>query len=107
MFNVLITDGIANRISSCIYEACRNSYTKHKKREDIPAQTNFKNCNSSNFKAIADVNLMAYTTYLKNGVPQADLVRYIEDWVKFEKLAKQSRNEELNCKINMEDKITR
>ena len=40
------------------------------------------------------------TTHSNNGAPQADIVRYIEEWMKYEKLARQARNDEMNCKIN-------
>ena len=95
---------LSNRISSYIYiyiyEACKSSYIKPERREDIPAQDNLRNCTSADFQTIADANIMTYNTYSNNGVPQADIQRYIEDWWKYEKLAKQARNDELNCKIN-------
>ena len=43
---------------------------------------------------------MTYTTHLNNGVPQANILSYVEAWMKYERLAKQARNDELNCKIN-------
>ena len=90
---------LSSRITSGIYDACKKSYTRTRTHEEIPPGDHFKNCSSSNFQAIANANLMAYNTYINNDTPM-NTNKYIEDWLKFEKLAMQARNNELNSRIN-------
>ena len=91
---------LANKITTSIYDACKLSYIKHKTREEVPQADNFKNCGSTHFQAIADANLMAYNTYSNTEINSTDASKYVENWVKFERLAVQARNDELNSKIN-------
>ena len=91
---------LSNRITSGIYDACKRSYSKSTSKEDLPDGDNFKNCTSSNFQAIANANLMAYNTYVNQCNSPLVTSHYIENWMKFEKLAIQARNDELNTKIN-------
>ena len=66
--------------------------------EALPPGENFKNCESSNFQAIAEANLMAFHACTEEDSESRS--KYIENWTKFERLAVQTRNKQLNSKIN-------
>ena len=50
---------LCNKISNCLYDACKRSYEKHKKSETI----NPPNCSSKHLKAIAEANMHSYIVY--------------------------------------------
>ena len=85
----------AIKISDHIYNACQNSYAEAE--EDEPLTDNLVNCRSSHFRAIAEANLFAHNSLSTEG---HDTTQYVENWMRFEKLAKKAANEELNVRNN-------
>ena len=86
----------ATKISDFIYDSCKKSYKTHIEPE-TNLTDNLLNCSSSNFRAIAEANLFAYQTLSKESV---DTTQYLENWVRFENLARSAANNELNVRRN-------
>ena len=80
----------ATKISDFIYDSCKKSYKTHIEPE-TNLTDNLLNCSSSNFRAIAEANLFAYQTLSKESV---DTTQYLENWVRFENLARSAANNE-------------
>ena len=55
---------------------------------------------SANFKAIADINLYTYNYHSQNGAPMDIRERYLENYMKFEKLARDAEDKEVNARKN-------
>ena len=89
----------SNLISNAIYNACRSNY---KKREDqvLPDMTSNLMNNSQNFKAIAQANLSTFGILNRRGMPEDECIVYLENWVKFENMAVEAENSEINVKRN-------
>lgn len=85
----------AIKISDYLYTSCRDSSMKNRPPETLT--DNLVNCSSANFKAIAEANLFAHQRLSQNGV---DTTQYIENWMRFEKLARTTMNNELNVRRN-------
>ena len=85
----------AVKIADHIYNACQNSYAEREENE--PLTDNLVNCRSSHFKAIAEANLFAHDSLSRDGI---DATQYVENWIRFEKLAKKASNDELNVRRN-------
>ena len=83
------------KISDHIYNACQDSYKEQE--EDEVMTDNMVNCRSPHFRAIAEANLSAHNLLSREGV---DTTQYLENWIRFEKLAKKAANEELNVRRN-------
>ena len=82
-------------ITNGIYYACKNSCEVN--TIIVDDNPNFSNCNSSNFKAMANINLYAHeilsgTNHFREN--------YLQDWLKYENLALQAENNELNMSCN-------
>ena len=86
----------ATKISDFIYDTCKKSCKTHIEHETILAD-NLQNCTSSNFRAIAEANLFTHQTLSKDGV---DTTQYLENWMRFENLARNAANKELNVRRN-------
>ncbi len=86
----------AIKLANHIYECCRSSYKEIEQRIEISG--NLINCKSANFKAIADANLFTYRILSQQDDPAAD--SYLENWTKFEDLARKAKNNEMNIKVN-------
>ena len=86
----------AVKLTNYLYECCRNSYKE--KEQHIEISGNLLNCKSANFKAIADANLFTYNTLSQQNHPEADL--YLDNWAKFEDLARKAKNNEMNIRVN-------
>ena len=84
------------KLSNHIYECCTNSYKQSE--EHIEISGNLLNCKSSNFLAIAEANLHMYNILSRQEDPAANT--YLEKWMKFEELARKTKNNEMNVKIN-------
>ena len=56
------------------------------------------NCTSSNFKAIADAHMFTYQSLAAKNDPAAPM--YLENWAKFDTLAREASNKEMNTKVN-------
>ena len=65
----------AMKISDFIYRCCKDSYTRCRPN-GMTLTDNLLNCSSSNFKAIAEVNLFAHQSQSRNGF---DTTQYIEN----------------------------
>ena len=59
-----------------------------------------RNCNSQNFKAIAQINFFTYLTFINNGLPPETYNLYLQNWENYEELARQAENNEVNAKCN-------
>ena len=90
-------DQLNASITNGIYAACMNNCNE--KLSEVEEKPNFKNCNSSHFKAMASVNLYSYEIYSRDD-PDAALT-YLENWMKYENLALRAENNELNVKCNV------
>ena len=89
---------LSNLISNTIYNACRSNY-KEKEDQVLHDMTpNLINCNSKNFKAIAQANLSTYAILNGRGMPQEECIVYLENWVKFSNMAVDAENSEINAK---------
>ena len=56
-------DTLTNLLSNIIFDSCKSSYKE--KEDDITIDLlNLKNCNSKNFKAIANMNLKTFNTLI-------------------------------------------
>ena len=86
----LNTNQAATRLSDHIYNARKRSYRNI---------ANFQNCTSTHFTAIADANLYTYRVISDND-PTRDVTQYLENWRRFEDLAKSASNNELNVRVN-------
>ena len=84
------------KISDALYKCCLDSYTKNKPRNE-PLTGNLVNCTSANFKAIAEANLFAHQSLSKDG---RDTTGYVNNWIRFEDLARTAANSELNVRKN-------
>ena len=85
-------------LSDVIYAACKNNYIQVKAQPSIPAI--HEHCNSSNFKAIAEMNLYMYNLHISNDSPRDICDTYLQDWTKYEELARYAEERELNVKTN-------
>ena len=84
-------------LTNHIYKCCSESYTE-KERNHIDLSGNLLNCNSTHFKAIADANLFTYRIMLDQNDPTS--ITYLNNWIKFENLARKATNNEMNVKVN-------
>ena len=89
---------VSNQLSSVIYTACKNSYKVKKKRENV---TIHDHCTSANFKAIAEINLHAYNYKINNDIPREICDSYLQNWMKYEELARNAVAVEFNIKENV------
>ena len=92
-------DILSTHIANNIYESCKRSY-KQRVPTNTPLAPNLQNCNSKNFKAIAEANFYSYVTLANSGASVDRYLTYIENWMKFEDMAKDAENNELNSQIN-------
>ena len=83
---------LSNHIYDC-FIGC-----KKEKKEKIPITGNLLNCTSSNFKAIAEAHMFTYQKLSAIDDPAAST--YLENWAKFDTLAREAANNELNVKVN-------
>ena len=60
----------------------------------------YQNFNSRNFNAIAEINMSTYQIFTRRGLPTNDCAPFLENWIKFEKMAILAENKELNIKTN-------
>ena len=90
---------LTNLLSNNIYDSCKS--TNKEKEDDITIDLpNLKNCNSKNFKAIANMNLETFNTYLNSGRTEEECIPYLENWTKFEHLANSTERNEINVHQN-------
>ena len=90
--NNVVAANLANHIYDCFIGS------KRERTEKIPVTGNLLNCKSSNFKAIAEAHMFTYQTLSAKNDPNA--AKYLEDWVKFDALAREASNIELNVRVN-------
>ena len=91
---------LSNLISNTIYNSCRSNY-KTKEGQVLPDMTpNLINCNSKNFKAIAQANFSTFGIWNRRGMPEDECIVYLENWVKFENMAVEAENSKINVKRN-------
>ena len=90
---------LCNKISNCLYDACKRSYEKHKNSDTINPP-NLSNCSSKHLKAIAEANMHSYIVYSLSRSPNRDPLEYLENWAKYEKMALEAENKEVNTNIN-------
>ena len=93
----------AIKLSNHIYDCFIGC--KKEKEKPMALTGNLQTCNSSNFKAIAEAHLFRYQTLISENDPGAST--YLENWIKFDTLAREASNKEMNVKINKswKDKI--
>lgn len=98
-----LQDGISNDVlnsllSTSIYDICRKNYKKEIRK---PVEhKNAKNCNSKNYKAIAQMNLYMFETHTQNGTPLEVCEQYLQNWIDFEQHAMKAEEKELELKKN-------
>ena len=86
----------ATKLSNHIYDCFTTS--KKEREEKIHISDNLLNCTSSHFKAIAEAHLLRYQSLSAENHPNAPT--YLESWIKFDTLAREATNRELNVKVN-------
>ena len=74
---------LSSKISNCIYNACRNSYEK-RSPPNPTIQPKLSNCNSKNFRAIANANMTRYITLIESNISNDNINEYLDNWMKFE-----------------------
>ena len=94
----MTNDQLITIITSTIYDTCKANY-KRRVEENVP-QVHNENCKSVNFKAIADMNLFTYKIHTNNGEDMELRKPYIENFVRYQKLAADAEQEEINTKKN-------
>ena len=90
---------LSSKISNCIYNACRNSYEK-RSPPNPTIQPKLSNCNSKHFRAIANANMTRYITLIESNISNDNINEYLDNWMKFEKLAVDTENKEINSRVN-------
>ena len=99
MFHDTNNNTMSTKIADCLYDACRRSYEKCK-TQTTEIVGNMLNCGSSNFKAIAEANMSTYTILVNAGERTENCAVYLENWKKYEELAVQVENSEINAAVN-------
>ena len=91
-------DVVCTAISDTIYSSCKTSY----KPNVVHTVTvvNQVYCNSTNYKEIAKINLHTYNIYINNSLPPEFCNKYLQDWMKYENLARKAEESEMNVKAN-------
>ena len=90
-------DILCGRINDSIYKSCQDN--RNPSIDTIPILPNFQNCNSTHFKAMANMNLYSYNHYKGlNDSSASDI--YLHNWMRFTRLAKNAEHEELNLACN-------
>ena len=89
-------DNNAICISNVIYAACKTSYKKKEIPSIVPAT--LCNCNSMGLKVIAETNLHTILSNMSSDFESYSI--YLENWIKYEKLALQAEHDELNLHLN-------
>ena len=97
-------DSLCAQITDGIYTSCQKN--KNPPVNLIPTPPNFRNCDSSHYKAMAKVNLYSYNYYRSLGECNG-IERYLESWIRFENLAKTAEHNELNIACNKSWKSVR
>ena len=102
------SDKLCSIIVDSVYTLCKKSCKPENDQIEIDMSC-YPNCNSCNFKAMAEVNLSTYEIFTYRGMPLDERIAFLEDWIKFEKMAVQAENKELNIrkKQNMEEREKR
>ena len=79
-------DVVCTAISDTIYSSCKNNY----KTNVVHTVTvvNQVHCNSTNYKPITEINLYTYNIHTNNNLPPEFCNKYLQDWVKYENLAR-------------------
>ena len=85
------------KLANHIYKCCSESY-KVDEKDQIHITGNLLNCKSTHFKAIAEANLFTYRVFSEQEDQRAS--EYLNNWIRFEQLAKKATNDELNVKVN-------
>ena len=92
-------DHLHSLISSTIYDVCKKNYKVQPTQ--IPAQPeHHQNCSSKHFIAIAQINKFTYETHIREGASFELCSPYLQNWLKFEQLARVAENKELNLRTN-------
>ena len=96
--NGTTNDRVNALICSTIYDVCKKHYIKN---NIIPIQhPNAINCTSTNYNAIAEMNLHTYKQHINNGIPFENCKNFLQRWIDFRQLAINAAYTELNLKIN-------
>ena len=101
--NPIENNALCNLITDLIYNACRGSYKKKNDKDDKNDEAclaNLKNCNSSNFKAIAHANRITFDRLKEEGIDDERSIVYLVNWIKFNNMALKAESNEINTKIN-------
>ena len=91
-------DVVCTVISDTIYSSCKTSYKPNALH--TVTVVNQVHCNSTNYKAIAKINLHTYNIYTNNNLPPEFCNTYLEEWMKYENLARKAEESEMNMKAN-------
>ena len=84
-------------ITSSVYKICRNNYRKENKKEEENVDDG---CNSRNYKAIAQMNLYTYEYHQNANDPVEVCEEYLNNWIKYEQMAKDAEEKELSIRKN-------
>ena len=95
--NIIDVDILCAHINDGIYKSCQNN--RNPPIDTNPVPPNFQNCNSTHFKAMANINLFSYNHYKNLDDSSASDV-YLRDWIRFTNLAKSAEHDELNLSCN-------
>ena len=85
-------------ITSTIYDTCRKHYKTQNEDNTLPS--NLMHCNSRNYKAIAEINLWTYNIHSNNGDSMEICKPFLENFLRFEQLALEAENREVNTRRN-------
>ena len=88
---------IVSLLTKSIYDACRNNYIQRREEVGIPPTQNMQ---SANLKAIANMNFYTYNFHTQNGADMDVRRPYLENYLLYEKLAKDTENREINLRKN-------
>ena len=89
---------VSYELAEAVYDACKNNY----KNDDLNITRHPEDhiLTSHHYKAIAEANLWTYHHYNNSCMPNDSYILYLENWAKFDKLAKKAEDNELNIPQN-------
>jgi hypothetical protein len=92
----LSNDQLEGLITSTIYETCKKNY---KQSHNIPTHPNHANCNSANYKAIADIHFYSYSRHTENGDSWDERKGYLEGYIRYKELALRAEDKALKVTV--------
>ena len=94
-------DFICNKLTSNIYNLCIKNYdTDTNNQLDTSDILNYDNCSSKNLRAIAEANFECFQYHLTANTNFQLIELYKENWLRYERIAREKENVEHNIKVN-------